>query len=683
MAVPIKRPGFSWMWVLLLAGLSLLAWISTYTGIMELITASSGDIGTVARIAVAFAVFMLQLMILYILDAMFSAHLRWWLWPLYIIGYVILFAISVGFAFGFYWKYLEAGNVTTATAENSIIQVEQDLQLGASRLEQLQSTFASLARISSEKAETERTSGGTCAGSRAGEGPRRRLRDADAQRFQFANTFIAEQVGGVKQDFTSLNADLQKIRLKDPSIVDPVTGRRGAFMGELNRKLGLVATRFNALRNDPQLLQLRDEFKTRADQTTFPDDRGGNFVCPDPQLRTALNGVVRAIEELPQLDPPEVRAYEGSEAVIEAFRRLTNSGIGWADSAASVVTGAPVAVVENGLTQRDYIPLIIAIFVDICILLVSVNRPFGPFFELSRSMEAARTGGMSDYLETFYKVFQNQFDPDRRPSASAVIAPIQDVVFDHRGHYYAAVPLDFREEDYKEWLKQRTGPSAAEAIFQATSDRPLEVSRYITSVFATLEGNDFVRLVDAETENMDAALIKKKLDQQGSVYAQADAFRLYKFRRNAWAQILLQSVGSGAVQEERVAQRRTKEGAWERPRVQIPGGGKGEWYKGEAKEVLVERNPAVTDEASRRKALEYQGGEDENAPNPEDASYNDDGVDADPDDNTYSNVDVNGGTRSSGGSAAGGGKPSARIASANERDIGIFTWIRQRLFGRA
>ena len=680
MAVPIKRPQFSWMWFLLLAGLSLLAWISTYTGIMELISASSGDIGLPARIAVAFAVFMLQLMILYILDALFSGLLRWWLWPLYIIGYVILFVISVGFAFGFYWKYLEAGNVTTSTAESSIIQVEKDLQTGTSRMEQLQTTFASLARISSEKAETERNSGGTCPGSRAGDGPRRRLRDGDAQRFTFANDFITPRIGEVKNDFTQLNNDLQKIRQRDPSVTDPVTGTRGAFMAELNRKLGLVATRFNALKNDPQLLQLRDEFRARGSQTSFPDDRGGTFICPDQQLRTALNGVVRAIEELPQLDPPEVRAYEGSEAVLEAFRRLTESGIGWVNSATSVVTGAPVAEVANGLTQRDYVPLIIAIFVDICILLVSVNRPFGPFFELSRSMEAARRGDMSDYLETFYKVFQNQFDPDRRPSAAAVIAPIQDVVFDHRGHYYAAVPLDFREEDYKEWLRQRTGPSAAEAIFQATSDRPLEVSRYITSVFATLEGNDFVTLVDAETENMDAALIKKKLDQQGSVYAQADAFRLYKFRRNAWAQILLQSVGSGAKHEERAAQRRTREGTWERPRVQIPREQTEGRYVGEAKSVPVPGKPAVEEEVSHRPAIEYQG---EDEPEVQDANYNDDdGKDPDPDENSYSNVKVNGGGRngSSGPASGGSDKPNAEMASAE--NIGFITWMRRRLFGR-
>ncbi len=230
----------------------------------------------------------------------------------------------------------------------------------------------------------------------------------------------------------------------------------------------------------------------------------------------------------------------------------------------------PVPPTVDGLTERDYIPLIIAIFVDLCILLVSINRPFGPFFELSRSMEAARRGTMNEYLETFYKVFQDQFDPARRPTAAQVIAPIQDVVFDHKGQYYAAVPLDFREEDYLDWLAKRTGPKAAEAIFQATSQRPLEVSRYITSVFATLEGNDFVRLIEAKDDGLDAALIKQKLDQQGSVYAQADAFRVYRFREKAWARILMQSVGSSAAMSEEVARRKTKEGTWERAPVQIP-----------------------------------------------------------------------------------------------------------------
>ena len=673
MAVPIKRRDVSWMWVLLLAGLSLLAWISTYTGIMELIAASSGDIGYAASIAVGFAVFMLQLMILYILDALFSGQLRWWLWPLYIIGYAILFLISVGFAFGFYWKYLEAGNVSTTSAEISIIQVEQDLQVGTSRLEQLQSTFASLANISASKAETERNSGGTCPGSRPGDGPRRRLRDADAQRFQFANDFISQRVTSVKGSFGQVDADLSRIRQRDSGVLQD----RTAFVGELNRKLALVSTNFNALRTDPQLLQLRDELRTRASQTSFPDDRGGTFICPDEQLRSALSGVIRAIEQFPQLSPTPVRSYEGSEAVIEAFGRLTTSGIGWWQDGIASITGGDAIPVSGGLTQRDWIPLIIAIFVDVCILLVSVNRPFGPFFKLSQGMEQARQGGMSDYLETFYKVFQNQFDPDRRPSAAAVIAPIQDVVFDHRGSYYAAVPLDFREEDYREWLKQRTGPSAAEAIFQATSERPLEVSRYITSVFATLEGSDFVKLVDAEIEKMDAELIKRKLDQQGSVYAQADAFRLYKFRRNAWAQILLQSVGSGASVEEKVAKRRTQTGTWERPPVPNIRELAESQRSVKLETVDVPKpKPAVQDEASKRLALEDHAGE--NEAEPQDAPF--DEADTDPDPDSYSNVKLNGGNGDRGGRPSGDGTPNARTAPAE--DIGIFTRVRRRLFGR-
>jgi hypothetical protein len=260
-----------------------------------------------------------------------------------------------------------------------------------------------------------------------------------------------------------------------------------------------------------------------------------------------------------------------------------------------------------------------------------------------------------------------------------VIAPIQDVVFDHRGHYYAAVPLDFREEDYKEWLKQRTGPSAAEAIFQATSERPLEVSRYVTSVFATLEGSDFVRLVDADMEKMDVELIKRKLDQQGSVYAQADAFRLYKFRRNAWAQILLQSVGSGASVEEKVAKRRSQSGTWEQPAIPNVRELAQSQRSVELKTVeLPKSTPAVEDEASGRLAIEDRAGEAEVDPN--DARYADEGVDIDPDDNSYSNVKLPNGNGSRGGRSNGGGTPTARTAEAD--GIGIFTRVR-RLFGRA
>ena len=361
-------------------------------------------------IAIGFAVFMLQGMIIYTLDAMFSGKLRLLLYPLYIAGYIVLVLISVAFAFGFYWRFLEAGAQTTQAAGTSVFEVQRALQTGQSRLELLQNTFTTLATISTKKAETERTAGGTCPYSRAGDGPRRRLRETDAQRFQFADGLIATRTGAVNADIAGLNADLQLVLKKDPSTIDAATGTRTAFIEGLDRKLGLVLARFNSLRGDPQIRQLRDEFAARARQSSFPDDAGGSFVCPDGQLKIALDGVVRSIDDLPDLQKPELRSVEGSEAVIEAFRRLSNTAIGLvahgklppspeqvrkAQGSAAQPGGLEAAFTQDaaGLSDRDYIPLMIAIFVDVCILLVSVNRPFGPFFNLGQDLSRARARG--------------------------------------------------------------------------------------------------------------------------------------------------------------------------------------------------------------------------------------------------------------------------------------------------
>ncbi|MDZ4790314.1 MAG: hypothetical protein SGJ17_03765 [Hyphomicrobiales bacterium] len=566
--------GSSLIAFLLLAGLSILAWISTYTGILELIEASSGQVSIAARIAIGFAVFMLQLMILYILDALFSKSFyqkdfrfrkfSLFLAPLYVIGYVILFLISVGFAFGFYWKYLEAGSVTTQTAESSVTRIQQDLQLGQSRLEQLQATFTSLRLISIEKAETERNQGRTCPGSGPGDGPRRRLRDADAERFQSASDFIAQRTTSVKTDIADLNGDLQKILRKDVSIADPATGSRNAFIGELNRKLGLTATRFNALKTDPQLLQLRDELRIRAGKTTFSDDRGGSFPCADPALQSELNGVVRAIEELPLLEKPELRAYEGSEAVLEAFRRLTNSGAGWARDFSAAFTGATPPAVADGLSDRDLIPLIIAIFVDVCILLVSINRPFGFVFDMTQSMKSARKSGGNTYLIPFFEVFQGVFDRSSPPTPQHQLNPLEDVIIDHEGEYYAAVPLDFRDTDHitrRAEVLRKLHEEERTDWFDPSSDLPLETSRYITNVYLALEGRGIVELLkgSAWPDGLKTnGAVQKKLAEQGSVYQQSNAFRLYKIERRRWAEFVQSVIGSGAEAQERLTTRRAK-----------------------------------------------------------------------------------------------------------------------------
>ena len=583
MAVPVRHgSSYSPLMILLLIGLSALAWISTYSGMLQLIAASSGDIGAPAKIAIGFAVLMLQGMIVYTLDAMFSGQLRILLYPLYIAGYIVLVLISVAFAFGFYWRFLEAGAQTTQAAGASVFEVQRALQTGQSRLELLQSTFTTLSTISTQKAATERTSGGTCPNSRAGDGPRRRLRETDAQRFQFANDLIATRTNEVKADIADLNGDLQRVLKKDPATIDAATGTRTAFIEGLDRKLGLVVARFNSLRGDPQLRQLHDEFAARAKQTSFPDEGGGAFVCPDGQLKIALDGVVRSIDDLPELQKPELRSVEGSEAVIEAFRRLSNTAIalvvhGKAPPSPEQIrkeqvaqpSGLEAAFTQDkaGLSDRDYIPLMIAIFVDVCILLVSVNRPFGPFFNLGQGLSRARQRGpMQGVLETFYGVFQAQFHTQREEAAppGELIAPLQDVVFDYKGDYYAAVPLDFREENYEHWAAARANAPSFE------SSRALERSRYLAAVFAILEGERLVRLLGEETKGrfgrgglngLDEPTVRAKLDKQGSMYAQADAFRIYRFQPGKWAGLLIETVGSAAARQD--ADRRWRDGSGE------------------------------------------------------------------------------------------------------------------------
>jgi hypothetical protein len=136
-----------------------------------------------------------------------------------------------------------------------------------------------------------------------------------------------------------------------------------------------------------------------------------------------------------------------------------------------------------------------------------------------------------------------------------------------------------------------------------------------------------------------------------------------------------------------VAKRRTKEGAWERPMLTNARELAQAQPSVELKTVPVEGKPSITDEASKRQQLEFKPDDPDIEPNPpiQDASFDDDGRDPDPDDNSYGNVKINGGrtTPPPGGRTPGGGTPNARSATAPEETIGIFTWVRRRLFGNA
>jgi hypothetical protein len=97
----------------------------------------------------------------------------------------------------------------------------------------------------------------------------------------------------------------------------------------------------------------------------------------------------------------------------------------------------------------------------------------------------------------------------------------------------------------------------------------LERSRYLAAVFAILEGEKLVELDGEEKKRfrrgrvsgLNEETVRTKLDKQGSMYAQADAFRVYRFRPGKWAALLIETVGSAAARED--ADRRRRAGGGE------------------------------------------------------------------------------------------------------------------------
>ncbi len=533
-----------WKKVLLLTGLGALSWISTYTGMLELIQANMGEIEFTFKVAIGFAVAMLMLMIVWLLDQLFD-RLQPVVRLLFVGGYLFLTLISVGFGFGFYWKFLESRSEATRSAESAVTQVQTALLAAQTRLEQLNATFVQLTTISAQKAIDEREKGNSCPASRPGDGPRRRLRDADASRFGFAQKFIGERATSVTADINVLNGDLAKVVNRDKVTFDVKTGTRNIFLKDLGRKLDNSVTRFNAFRTDPQLRQFRTDFADRAAKSIFDNGRGGTFSCPDPELQTALRGVVRAIDQLPELEKPQIKAVEGSEAIIEAFRRLTTTISGLAtlkmpptpDELRAAQQRAVQSARNNnrlqrqilsaqaGLGERDYIPLFIALFVDFCLLLVSVSRPMKGFQWLEHKMGSAQDGPIIKILSRFRDIHQDEEIRD-------VFEVFRHVVFDVRGVYYAAIPMN------------GTDPTSTSDLDANTSTE----AQLLANLFTSFENDKVYKRVVAPlfTNNY----IQKKLRNQGSKFHEAESFRLYRFEKDQWQDWMLSAMMGAAKRVE-------------------------------------------------------------------------------------------------------------------------------------
>ncbi len=541
--------------IVLIAGLGILSWVATYVGMLELIEANMGDLPLIHKAIIGFSVAMLMTMIIWLLDQMF-APIPLFTKAVYAAGYVFLTLISVGFGFGFYWKVLESRSEASRSAESAVGQVQGSLNAAATRLDQLQSTLVKLSALSSEKAELERTKGTSCPNSRPGDGPRRKLREDDAARFSFASDFVKDRATAVKSELSALDGDLVKIVNGDPSTIDAKSGTRNEFMKALSRKLDMTVTGFNAFRTDPQLRQLRTELADRAEQSTFGDPKKGGFICPDAQLQGALRGAVKAIDQLPALEKPKIAAVEGSEATIEAFRRLTATFYGAlsfrmppsADELRELQQKAVQSVESGpgqrafdaeavGLSKRDYVPLAVALFVDLCLLLVSMGRPVNRLGGLMPRMQAAERSPVSTILSRFNDIHR---DPDIRQTFEV----FRHVVFDQGGVYYVAVPLDAPFT-----MGRRGAPGVPQPSYGSQDAQELQHEAHLlANLFTSFEKERIFARVHSPL--LTTGSVQKKLARQGSKFAGCRAFRIYRFRDGAWQEIILGAVMGAAKRAE-------------------------------------------------------------------------------------------------------------------------------------
>ncbi len=551
---PEKEPR-DWKKLFLVLGLGALSWVATYVGMLELIESNMGDLPILHKVIIGFSVAMLMTMIIWLLDQIFSS-LNFTTKFVYVFGYLFLTLISVGFGFGFYWKVLESRGEATRSAESAISQVQTSLHAGSIRIEQLSETLAQLTQISTSKAIEEREKGTSCPNSRPGDGPRRKLRDADAQKFAFAGEFVRGRVGSIKTEIGGLDTELKKVVDGAKSTIDPDSGTRNEFMRALNRRLDMTVAGFNAFRGDPQLGQIRSDLAARAEQAVFPNGSGGTFSCPDTQLQTALRGVVRAIDQLPVMQRPQVAAVEGAEATIEAFRRLAATVQGalvfqlppsadelralqkkavQSATAGEKVQTASIYAEPVGLSKRDYIPLAIAVFVDFCLLLVSIGRPMNRLNGLVPVMREAERGPMIKILSRFNDIHR---DPEIRQNFEV----FRHVVFDVHGAYYVAVPLD---------APYRPSGRNAQAGFGYGSSDAQELqheAHLLANLFTGFEQQKIFSRV--YNPFLTTKAIQKKLWRQGSKFAGCQAFRVYRFRDGAWSDMILQAVMGAAKRAE-------------------------------------------------------------------------------------------------------------------------------------
>ena len=517
-------------WVLII-GLTAISWIATFRGMLEIIQANyAAELDTLMVVAIGAAVALLMLMILYVLDTLFTRP-RWIMFGVLLAVYVLLELISIGFGFGFYWKIIAAKSFVAQNTELATTDIVTSMKVTRSRLQNITASIDDAATHSATQARLEEQSGGTCdANTQPAAGPRQRLRKRDETELQLAKKQIDGRIGALEVVLTELETAVGDFRT---AFAAGDIAQRNEAVSRVSLNVREASSRVKDFSADPDIALLIGQFKERAAKQQFTNQRTGEvFTCPDPTLSRLLLRVVNSLENLPPIDPREIIAAEGPEATKLAFLRLTNYVIQVVtrfDFSVRQLTDTEEdlqkrrqealkqangdrskaqAVTESAktLNEADIIPLLVAIFIDACIAVIAFDKQVRHYERYETQVNDAKNAHdriFFDFIETI-----SGHDRNAREDGWSVLSTVVMNLF---GNFYVAIP------------KSRDPVIASLKMFFSG----LEDQRVLQNVSYVPFLKHFVR---------------REFRKRDSAYQNYRHYDIYRFPRGAWASLLLNTI---------------------------------------------------------------------------------------------------------------------------------------------
>ncbi len=416
-----------------------LSYISTYVGLRDVLNSGDLQAGWLGDIMVILLVAIATTAMLYSLTRF--AERPFSLGGIgYLFIYLPLVALSITFAFSFYWTLLQArpqaveGALETLEAfEDDVVAVNIRLQNSLTQIVRLETQFRDLALL-------EVQVGGTCGdGSPASTGPRQRHRLRRADEIASAVGRLSPRFDRITELIEPLNSRIGAVRELGQMAAAEVTDdvRRGVFI-EARQQARSLTQEINALANDDGITSVTNAFTVWGDEYQDPDlirtddPEGEEYRCYRTDTGDALTSAASQLASLPTLTIPELPDYADASSTWEAISRMGFSlaslaGFGGNSDSAGIQAGVNVIDSSNlsaqteaqvraamtavakergtlteliegedgrvrqaGLRSADAFPLVIALLVDFLLFFFTLIDVPPPFNRLKRSLREAR-----------------------------------------------------------------------------------------------------------------------------------------------------------------------------------------------------------------------------------------------------------------------------------------------------